>query len=297
MRIVISGSSGLIGTALVARLRTEGHEVVRLVRRTPDAGDAQWDPTAGRLEPAALEGADAVINLAGAGIGDKRWTDDYKNELRESRLRTTDLLASTIARLERRPAVLLSGSAIGIYADRGDEVLDESSAPGAGFLADLCVAWEAATAPAEEAGVRVAHLRTGIVLAKHGGALKKQLPLFKLGLGGRFGSGKQWQSWISLDDEVGAILHLLSADVRGPVNLTAPSPVTAKEFTVTLARVLKRPAFLPIPSFGPKLLLGGELVENLLLTGQQVHPRVLQTSGYAFRHSSLEPALRAILSA
>ncbi len=242
MRIVISGSSGLIGSELVTRLRAERHDVIRLVRRPAGPDEHTWDPVAGQLEPAAIDGADAVINLAGAGIGDKRWTDSYKRELRESRVRTTDLLATTIATVERPPRVLLSGSAIGVYGARSDEVLDESSAPGTGFLADLCIEWEAATAPAEAAGVRVTHLRTGIVLARHGGALKKQLPLFRLGLGGRFGSGKQWQSWISLDDEVGAIVHLLSADVHGAVNLTAPSPVTGKEFTATLGRVLKRPA-------------------------------------------------------
>lgn len=296
MRIVISGSTGLIGTALVTRLRGDGHDVVRLVRGEAKAGDLSWDPAAGRLADDALDGADAVINLSGAGIGDKRWTDAYKAELRDSRLRTTELLASRIATAERRPPVFLSGSAIGFYGPRGDEVLDESSSPGDTFLSEICVAWEAATAAAEEAGTRVAHLRTGIVLAAHGGALKKQLPLFKFGLGGKFGSGRQWQSWISLEDEVGAIVHLLTAEVAGPVNLTAPTPVTASEFTATLARVLKRPAFLPIPSFGPKLLLGSELVEALLLTGQRVVPAALERSGYRFAHPALEGALRAILS-
>jgi len=191
--------------------------------------------------------------------------------------------------------VLLSGSAIGVYGDRGDEELDEQSAPGTGFLADVCVAWEAAAAPAAEAGIRVAHLRTGIVLSPKGGALKKQLPLFKMGFGGRFGSGEQWQSWISVDDEVGAILHLLTADVHGPVNLTAPNPVTNRELTRVLGSVLRRPTAIPVPSFGPKLLLGSELAENLLFTGQRVLPTVLAASGYSFAHPTLETAVRALL--
>ena len=298
MRIVISGSSGLIGTALVDRLTSSGHEVVRLVRSgTASApGTAPWDPKAGVLDPAVVDGADAVINLSGAGIGDHRWTDDYRRQLVESRTLTTGLLARTIAQVDRRPAVFLSGSAIGIYGDRGDEVLDETSAPGDGFLADLCVQWETATEPAAATGVRTALLRTGIVLTPKGGALKKQLPLFKLGLGGKFGNGRQWQSWISLDDEVGAIVHLLTADLAGPVNLTAPEPVTNRTFTATLGKVLSRPAVLPIPSFGPKLLLGGELAEALLFTGQRVVPTKLTASGYEFTHASLEAALRALLS-
>ena len=295
MRIVISGSSGLIGTALRSSLVGSGHDVVRLVRRAAGAGEVQWDPRAGTLDPHSLEGVDAVINLSGAGIGDKRWTPAYKQELLDSRLRTTQLLASTIATAEQGPRVLLSGSAIGVYGPRDDEQLDESSTIGSGFLADLCRQWEDATGTADAAGARVAHLRTGIVLSRAGGALKKQLPLFKFGLGGKFGSGKQWQSWISLPDEVAAITHLLTADVHGPVNLTAPSPVTNAEFTRVLAAVLKRPAFLPIPSFGPKLLLGGELAENLLFTGQRVLPAVLQRSGFAFSHPTIELALRSLL--
>jgi uncharacterized protein (TIGR01777 family) len=272
-----------------------GHEVVRLVRRSPADGEIQWDPRAGTLDPHSLDGVDAVINLSGAGIGDKRWTREYKQELLDSRLSTTALLASTIATAERGPRVLLSGSAIGVYGPRDDEQLDESSAIGSGFLADLCRQWEDATGAADAAGARVAHLRTGIVLSPAGGALKKQLPLFKFGLGGKFGSGRQWQSWISLPDEVAAITHLLTADVHGPVNLTAPSPVTNAEFTRTLAAVLHRPAFLPIPSFGPKLLLGGELADNLLFTGQRVLPAMLQRSGFVFGHPTLETALRSLM--
>jgi uncharacterized protein (TIGR01777 family) len=296
VHIIISGSSGLVGTALVARLRSAGHQVDRLVRRPSSApADVEWDPDAGRLAVDAIDGVDAVINLSGAGIGDHRWTDEYKRTLLDSRLRTTELLARTIASAEQRPTVFLSGSAIGYYGDRGDEELTETSSSGDTFLADICRQWESATAAAEEAGVRTAHLRTGIVLSAKGGALKKQLPLFRFGLGGKFGKGTQWQSWISIDDEVGAIEHLLTADVRGAVNLTAPSPVTNSEFAKTLARVLHRPSFVPIPAFGPKLLLGGELAESLLFTGQRVLPAVLSQSGYEFDHPTLEVALRALL--
>src|SRR3954447_26240557 len=205
MQVAITGSSGLIGTALVRKLAADGHQVTRIVRRTPRPGEARWNPAAGTIETSALNSVDAVVNLAGAGIGDHRWTDDYKRELSSSRLLGTELLANTLAGLDRQPRVLLSGSAIGYYGSRGDEELDEDSAPGTGFLADLCVRWEAATRPAGDAGIRVAHLRTGIVLTPAGGALGKQLPLYRLALGGRIGSGRQWQSWISLTDEVGAI--------------------------------------------------------------------------------------------
>lgn len=296
VRIVISGSSGLIGTALVGRLRGQGHEFVRLVRGTSGGGDVPWDPARGVLPAEVIDGADAVINLSGAGIADHRWTDEYKRVLLDSRLQTTDLLARTIAAVDRKPSVFLSGSAIGWYGSRGDEQLDEGAAPGEGFLADLCRQWEGATAAAADAGVRTVHLRTGIVLSAEGGALKKQLPLFKFGLGGKFAKGHQWQSWITIDDEVGAIVHLMTADVAGPVNLTAPDAVTNAEFTATLARALHRPAILPIPSFGPKLLLGGELAESLLFTGQRVVPAKLLESGYVFVLPTLEPALRSILS-
>jgi uncharacterized protein len=295
MRIAITGSSGLIGTALRERLTRSGHEIVRVVRRSAGAGEIEWDPDAGRLDPASLAGLDAVVHLAGAGIGDKRWTDSYKREIRESRVRSTCLLSEAIAACETGPAVLLSASGVGIYGARGDEDIDETSSLGDDFLAQVCRDWEAGTGMAAAAGTRVALLRTGIVLSPAGGALKKQLPLFKIGLGGRFGDGTQWQSWISIDDHVGAIEHLLSSDVSGPVNLTAPRPVTNAEFAKVLAGVLRRPSFLPVPSFGPKLLLGSELTESLLLTGQKVHPGVLMGDGYAFTHPDLETALRALL--
>ena len=296
MKIIVSGASGLIGQPLVASLRNHGHEVVQLVRRTPRANESQWNPSAGQLDVAVLEGADAVIHLSGAGIGDRRWTAKYKQELVESRTKSTTLLATTIAKCSKKPRVFLSASGIGIYGARGDEQLTEQSSHGASFLAEICKQWEAAAKPAVDAGVRTVFLRTGIVLTPLGGALKKQLPLFKFGLGGKFGNGKQWQSWISLDDEISAIEHLLTANISGAVNLTAPNPVTNAEFTKALGRTLRRPALLPIPKFGPKLLLGSELAENLLFTGQRVMPAELQKSGFAFQHSTIDVALRALLN-
>jgi uncharacterized protein (TIGR01777 family) len=296
MKIVISGASGLIGTQLVAKLSSNGHEVVRLVRRSSKAGEIQWNPKSGTLDAAALEGTDAVIHLSGAGIGDKRWTDGYRKEILDSRTATTALLANTMASLSRKPSVFLSGSAIGIYGARNDEQLTEVSTHGTGFLAEVCEQWEAAAKPAVDAGVRTVYLRTGIVLSPKGGALKKLLPLFKLGVGGKFGNGKQWQSWISIDDEIGAIEYLLTANVIGAVNLTAPNPVTNAEFTKVLASVLKRPAIVPVPTFAPKILLGGELADALLFTGQRVIPAALNASGYTFKHTTLESALRSLLS-
>ncbi|MEY3588596.1 MAG: hypothetical protein RJA47_1192 [Actinomycetota bacterium] len=296
MNILVTGASGLIGRALVPHLEKSGHTVVTAVRRASRSGsERQWDPAAGTLSDGFFEGIDAVIHLAGAGIGDKRWTDSYKREILESRTKSTTLLAESMAALAVKPKVFLSGSAIGIYGPRDGEPLSETSSHGAGFLADVCEKWEAATGAAEAAGIRTVHLRTGIVLSKDGGALKKQLPLFALGLGGRFGNGRQWQSWISIDDEIGAITHLLTSAVSGPVNLTAPGAVTNADFTRTLASVMKRPSLVPIPSFGPALLLGKELADALLFTGQNVVPAALQHGGYVFRHSSLEAALRGIL--
>lgn len=293
MRIVVSGASGLIGSALVPHLNSHGHEVVRLVRRTARQGESTWDPARGVIDASVIEGVDAVIHLSGAGIGDKRWSNSYKREILDSRVKSTKLLASVIAGAAKRPSVFLSGSAIGYYGARGDEPLDETSTAGTGFLADVCKQWEDAAAGA---GVRTVLLRTGIVLSPKGGALKKQLPLFRAGLGGKFGRGNQWQSWISIDDEVSAIEHLLTANVQGPVNLTAPAPVTNSSFAVTMGKVLRRPAMLPVPSFGPKLLLGAELADALLFTGQRVIPTALSASGFEFAHPTLEIALRALLN-
>jgi uncharacterized protein len=298
MHVVISGASGLIGSALAAALHAGGHRVHRLVRRAPHDDEVRWDPAAGALDAAVFDGKDAVVHLAGAGLGEKRWTESYKQQILESRTAGTTLVAEMLARMARPPAVLVSASAIGFYGDGGDAELDESSPAGTGFLAEVCQAWEGATVPAEQAGVRVVHIRSGLVLSTRGGGLKRMLPLFKLGLGGRFGHGDQWWSWIALDDEVRAILHLLDdVDVQGPVNLTAPEPVTNREFTEMLAMVLGRRARLPVPRAGPALVLGGELADNLLYTGQRVLPKVLQASGFEFRQPALEGALRDVLGA
>jgi len=293
MRVGITGASGLIGTALTERLRQAGHQAVPFVRRTPSDGEIGWDPQRQVLDAGDLAGLDAVVNLAGAGIGDRRWTDARKREIYDSRVAATELLAGTIAR-SGGPGTLLSGSAVGIYGDRGDEIVDEHSTTGAGFLSEVASAWEAATAPAEQAGTRVACLRTGIVLSDRGGALGKMLPLFKFGLGGRFGSGRQWMSWIHIDDEVGAIEHLLTSAISGAVNLTAPEPVPNAEFASEMGRALHRPARVPVPKLGPRLLLGSELAGALLFEGQRVQPTKLLADGYAFRYPSLRPSLSAI---
>jgi uncharacterized protein (TIGR01777 family) len=284
MRVAITGSHGFIGSALSRTLTDAGHEVAPVVRKD------------GKLDPAGLFGADAVVHLAGEGVASKRWTPEQKQRILDSRTETTTLVAETIAGLGRPPAVLLSGSAIGYYGDRGDEVLTESSGPGTGFLADVCVAWEGATAPAEAAGIRVAHLRTGIVIGRSGGAVAKTLPLFKLGLGGRIGSGVQWMSCLSLTDEVGAIAFLLDHDVAGPVNLVGPEPVTNTEFTKTLGHVLHRPTVVPIPKLGPRLVLGREAADEVATASQRVEPTVLAAAGYRFVHPTVEAALRAELT-
>ena len=254
-----------------------------------------WDPSSGTMDADGLAGVDAVVHLAGEGINAKRWTAAHKQRILESRTRGTALIAEAVARLDPRPGVLVSGSAIGYYGDRGDEVLTESSPPGGDFLAQVCVAWEGAARPAVDAGIRTAFVRTGIVLDPGGGALAKMLPLFKLGLGGRMG-GDQWWSWISLADEVGAIIHLLHAEVAGPVNLTAPAPVTNAELTRTLGTVLRRPTVVPVPRFGPQLLLGRELAQSLLYASARIAPTRLEVAGYRFRHPALEPALRSMLA-
>ncbi len=296
MDVVISGSHGLIGTALLPALKAAGHRPIRLVRAEPLGDEIKWDPAAGIIDSASLEGSGAVIHLAGAGIGDKRWTPEYKRELLESRTKGTATLAGSISGLTRPPSVMLSGSAVGIYGNRGDHELTEDSPVGGGFLSELCVAWEDATAAAAAGGIRVAHLRTGIVLSADGGALKKQLLPFKLGLGGRSGPGTQWQSWIAITDHVRALLHLLSSDVAGPVNLTAPNPVTNAEFAKALGKALHRPTVIPIPMLPLRLAMGAELVQNLLLDGQRVLPNRLTASGFTFEHPLLSGALASILS-
>lgn len=295
MKIVISGASGLIGVPLVAALRSANHQVTTLVRRpTADPQEVQWDPAAGLLAPTALAGADAVINLAGAGIADKRWTPDYKKLVLDSRVSSTALLAQTIAGMEPKPTVFLSGSAIGYYGDTGDRSVDETATHGQGFLADVCVRWEEAAAPAATAGVRTVLLRTGLVMTASGGLLGRQLLPAKLGLGGRLGSGRQYQSWITLDDEVAAISYLLTADVSGPVNLTSPNPVTQKDFAKTLGSVLKRPAFSRLPGAALSLALGDFAAEGVL-AGQRVLPAKLIGAGFPFRSTKLEDGLRSVL--
>lgn len=298
MKIVVSGASGLIGSALVPLLRDGGHDVLTLVRGQPrDATEIRWDPAAGQLDAARLAGVEAAVHLAGAGVGERRWTPSYRRTILDSRVQGTDLLSRTLARQEPRPAVLLSASAVGWYGDTGDREVDESAPRGAGFLADVVGQWEAATRPAVEAGIRVCLLRTGLVLSTRGGALAKQLPLFKAGLGGRLGSGRQYQSWISLPDEVAAIRFLLGTDdVRGPVNLVGPAPVTNAEFTKTLATALRRPAFWVVPAPALRLVLGG-FADESVLAGQRVRSRVLDEAGFSFAHQDLAHALHAVLTA
>lgn len=296
MDVAVTGSSGLVGSALVPALWEAGHTVRRLVRRAPTGPDeVRWDPAAGTIDTAGLAGIDAAVHLAGEGIAEKRWTPEQKRRLVESRTMGTRLLAETMAALDPRPTVLLSGSAVGIYGDGGEAELTESSPPGTGFLAGLVQQWEAAAQPAVDAGIRTAFLRTGVVLSAHGGAMAKTLPLFKLGLGGPIGDGKQWWPWIAIDDEVGAIIHLLTSDVSGPVNLTAPEPVRFKEYAKAQGRALRRPAFLPVPKLGPKLLLGSELAEALLGDSQRVLPTRLQASGYEFRQPDIASAMDVLL--
>lgn len=291
----MSGSHGLVGGALVSALTRRGHQVSRLVRGGAGPGDVTWDIGAQRIDTAALSGVDAAVHLAGASLF-RRWTEEGKALIQDSRLDGTRLLARALAVLDPRPSVLVSGSAVGYYGSRGDEVLDESSAPGSDFLANLCQGWEGATAAAGEAGIRVVHLRTGIVQSANGGALARQLPIFRAGLGGRLGSGEQFVSWVSLEDEVGAIIHALDdQEVQGPLNATSPHPVTNADFTRCLAGVLGRPAVLPVPAAALSLVLGRQMATGMLLASQRVLPARLESSGYRFRHPDLAGALRAAL--
>lgn len=297
MRVVVSGSSGLIGRSLLAALRARGDEVTVLVRRPPAAGEARWDPATGSIDAGALEGAGAVVNLAGAGIGDKRWSTARRHEILSSRVQGTTLLARSMAEIAHPPTVLVNASAVGFYGDRGDEVLTEASTRGRGFLAEVCAAWEDATEPAAQAGVRVVRLRSGVVLSAHGGALARQLPLFRLGVGGRLGTGRQWLSWISLSDEVRAILHALDEpDVEGPLNATAPEPVTNRAFTHALGRALHRPSVCAVPAFALRVALGPDLASEMVLAGQRVLPAKLTATGFTFDHAGIEDALAQLVS-
>jgi uncharacterized protein len=299
MRVLISGASGLIGSALAPALAEAGHTIVRLGRSEPKPGAAEvrWDPMSGTLDLASLEalgGADAVVHLAGESVAAKRWTPEQKARIRDSRVKGTRLLSEALTRLANPPRVLASASAIGYYGDRGDEVLREDSPPGSDFLAEVCKAWEAATEPAARAGIRVVNHRFGLVLSPDGGVLKTMLGPFRMGVGGPLGSGKQWMSWIALDDVVGAIRHGLSAEgLQGPVNTVAPNPVTNAEFSRVLGRVLSRPAAFPVPEFALRLALGE--MADAALGSQRVEPARLKETGYKFRYPELEAALRHVL--
>lgn len=297
MKVLITGASGLIGRALVDALEKRGDEPVP-VTRSASAGDSavRWDPQGGELDPSDVSGWDAVVHLAGEGIGDKRWTETHKARVLDSRVRGTTLLTETLAEVDRPPAVLISASAVGFYGNRGDEVLTEQSEGGDDFLSDVCRQWEEATQPARDAGIRVATIRSGLVMTPEGGIFPRTLLPFRLGVGGRLGRGSQWWPWITLQDEIAAILYVLDDDgLSGPVNLSAPNPVTNAEFTRTLARVLRRPGVFSVPSAALKLILGVEMASELLLVSQRVLPQKLLDGGFAFADPDLEPALRTML--
>lgn len=293
MRIGVTGASGLLGTALVPALRGAGHEVVR-IGRGPDA-DVRWNPAAGLIDAAACEGVDAFVHLAGANVG-QRWTPTHRREIRDSRVAGTTLIARTAAGLAPRPSVLVCASAVGIYGNSGDAVCDESTPSGHDFLADVVRAWESSADAARAAGVRTVHLRFGVILSRHGGALGRLLPVFRLGVGGRMGNGRQWMSWLSMDDAVGIVRFALEQrELSGAVNATAPSPVTNAEFTTTMARVVHRPALFPVPALALNLVFG-EMAQATMLASQRVVPRLALSAGYVFRHATLEPALRAAVN-
>ena len=297
MKVAVTGATGLIGSALVPFLRSGGHEAVALRRASggPGGGEAEWDPRTGALSAGVVDGLDAVVHLAGENVAGGRWTAARKARIRGSRVDGTRRLAAALAALPRPPRTLVAASAIGFYGDRGDETLDESSAPGEGFLPEVCQAWEAAADAAREAGLRVVHLRIGIVLTPAGGALGQMLLPFRMGVGGVIGSGRQYMSWVALDDVLGGVLHALrTEDLAGPVNAAAPNPVTNAAFTKTLGRVLRRPTLLPLPAFGARLAFG-EMADALLLASARVDPARLRDSGFRFGHPGLEDALRHVL--
>ncbi|MFT5049846.1 MAG: hypothetical protein ACI8QZ_001239 [Chlamydiales bacterium] len=293
-RVLVSGASGLVGQALLKRLANGGRPGTKLVRSSASEGEVLWDPASGYIDQASIA-ADAVVHLAGENIADGRWSQSKMKAIRDSRIRGTRLLAESLARLEKPPEVLISASAIGFYGDRGDEVLTERSPAGSGFLAEVCQEWEASTRAAQDAGIRVVHLRIGVVLARQGGALGKMLLPFKLGLGGRIGNGKQFMSWIALDDLVSAICHAVDDKrLSGPVNASAPFPVTNGDFTRTLGGVLRRPTFAAMPEFAARALIG-RMADDLLLASIRVYPQILLYSEFVFGEPRLEGALRATL--
>lgn len=295
MNVLVSGSTGLVGNALVPLLMRSGHEVARLVRsqaRSPSKEMVHWDPEARLAEPADFAGHDAVVHLAGEPIAKGRWNEAKKARIRDSRGKATRFLCETLAKCSQPPRTLVSASAIGFYGDRGDELLTESSAAGQGFLADVCKEWEAACEPARAAGIRVVNLRIGVVISGAGGAVQSMLTPFKLGVGGVIGSGRQWWSWIALDDLLGVIVHALNTEsLSGPVNAVAPQPVTNREFTKTLGKVLNRPTIFPMPAFVARVVLGG-MADELILASARVQPEELRKSGYHFKFPELEPSLR-----
>ena len=297
MRILVSGSHGLVGKALITALAPDGHEIVRLVRDKPSgAAEVEWHPNEGRLAASALEGIDAVVHLAGESIASGRWTNEKKRAILDSRVKGTALLSNAIAQVSRPPSVFVSASAIGYYGNRGDEVLTEKSAPGNDFLANVCVEWENATRPAIEKGIRTVHTRFGIILDANEGALGKMLTPFQMGVGGRVGSGKQWVSWISIEDVVNGLISVIGdKSVSGPVNFVAPNAVTNAEFTKVLGHVLSKPTLFPVPAFGVRMAFG-EMADALLLSSQRVKPVVLEERGFRFKWPMLEPALRHLLA-
>lgn len=302
MKIIVTGSTGLVGRALVRKLLEDGHNVTRLVRgeaqefRAPGTSAVRWNPSEGTIDASALEGHDGAVHLAGESIAEGRWTDEKKRRIRESRVKGTRLLAETLAGLREKPRVLVSASAIGYYGDRGDEVLTESSEPGDDFLSRVCREWEEAAVPAAEAGVRVVNPRIGLVLSGEGGALEKMLTPFKLGAGGRIGSGEQYMSWIALDDLVGVLMRALTDErLSGPVNAVAPQAVTNERFTKALGRALNRPTILPVPAFAVRLAFG-EMADALLLSSARVEPRRLDEIGHEFSHPDIDGALRHVLA-
>jgi uncharacterized protein (TIGR01777 family) len=298
MKILITGSTGLVGSRLAPSLKSKGHEIVRLVRSTPKDGATEiyWNPEQGTLNATALEGLDACVHLAGESIAEGRWTDEKKKRIRESRIKGTTLLSETLAKLKQKPEVLVSASAVGFYGSRRNETLNEQSASGSDFLAEVCREWELATQSASQAGVRVVHLRFGVILSHEGGALPKMLFPFRMGVGGKLGSGQQYMSWIAIDDAVGAIEHALANNtLRGPVNVVTPNPVTNLEFTKTLGHVLSRPTIFPVPAFAARLVFG-EMADATLLSSQRVEPARLKESGYEFKYPELEGALKHVLN-
>ena len=298
MKILVSGSHGLVGKALIRSLTADSHDIVRLVRgKTAGAAEIEWDPNEGRLDAAALEDLDVVVHLAGESIASGRWSDEKKRAIRESRTKGTALLSDALARLSRPPSLFVSASAIGYYGNRGDEVLTERSAPGKDFLSSVCVEWERATKPAVEKGIRTVYARFGIILDANEGALGKMLTPFRMGIGGRIGNGKQWMSWIAIEDVVNGLKFLIEdGSISGPVNFVAPNAVTNAEFTKALGRVLSKPTLFPVPAFGARLAFG-EMADALLLSSQRVKPGVLEEKGYSFNCSMLDLALRQILAA